>query len=251
MTRILITGHSRGLGAALARSALRRGAEVWGLARRPLSPPPAAAPGLFRESPIDLRDLAALHGLVASPPFREWCAHDRTFVLVNNAGVLGPVGPVGRLDEEAIAHAVALDLVAPLVLTNAFVRATKNAADRRVVHVSSGAARHPVAGWAVYCACKAALDHHARTAAAEGVRGLRIASVAPGVIDTDMQAEVRGLDPENFPESPRFHELHRRGLLVAPEDAAERFLDYVLSDAFGAETAVDLRRLSDGVGERG
>ncbi len=249
--RVLITGHSRGLGAALARGVLARGGAVWGLSRRPLSPPPVTEPDRFFETALDLRDLPALLRFVAPPPLRDWFAGADTAVLVNNAGVLGPVGPPGRLEEEGIESAVALDLVVPLLLTSSFVRATEGCPDRRVVHVSSGAARHPVAGWSVYGPCKAALDHHARTVAADSVPGLRIASVAPGVLDTDMQAEVRDLDPSRFPESRRFHDLHRQGLLVPPADAAGRFLDYVLSDAFGEEAAVDLRRLPGRDARRG
>jgi NAD(P)-dependent dehydrogenase (short-subunit alcohol dehydrogenase family) len=243
--RFLITGHSRGLGAALAREALARGGAVWGLARRSLSPPPGVGPERFRETAIDLGDLTRLVRVLEDLDLETWLAGSAMVVLINNAGLLGPVGPPERLAATEIVRAAAVDFVAPLVLTSVFARVTVGLPDRRVAHVSSGAARRPLAGWSVYGAVKAGLDQHARTAAVDASAGWRIASVAPGVIDTDMQTEVRGLDPAVFPERRRFLDLAREGLLVSPEVAAQRFLDYVTSDVFGREPTIDLRSLGE------
>jgi benzil reductase ((S)-benzoin forming) len=239
--RVLITGHSRGFGAALAREVLARGGAVWGLSRRPLADPPAGVDGRFLETAIDLAATEELEKALARLSLEDWFGGSDPAVLVNNAGVLGPVDVRGGLEEGAVRRATTLDLVVPIVLTGVFLRVTAGSRDRRVAHVSSGAGRRAVRGWAVYGACKAALDHHARTLAAEGRARFRIASVAPGILDTDMQAEIRRLDPDSFPERDRFVGLHREGRLVAPSVAAARFLDHVLSDAFGEETIVDLR----------
>jgi NAD(P)-dependent dehydrogenase (short-subunit alcohol dehydrogenase family) len=122
--------------------------------------------------------------------------------------------------------------------------ASPAASDRRIVHISSGAARNPYPGWSIYCATKAALDHHARAVVLDNNRALRVSSVAPGVVDTDMQAEIRGTGLEHFPLREKFDDLKRNGQLSTPADAARKVLDYALSDTFGDSPVVDVRDLS-------
>jgi benzil reductase ((S)-benzoin forming) len=99
----------------------------------------------------------------------------------------------------------------PLMLASAVATASVSAGDRRIVHISSGAGRTAYPGWSIYCATKAALDHHARTVVLDANRALRICSVAPGVIDTGMQAEIRGSGEEKFPLREKFEEDAHRG----------------------------------------
>jgi hypothetical protein len=136
-----------------------------------------------------------------------------------------------------------LNVGAPLMLSCAFAEASKQASDRRIAHVSSGAARNAYAGWSVYCATKAALDHHARAVALGNEPGLRIATIAPGVVDTAMQAALRDTDKAAFPSRDKFVELERSGQLTPPQQAAEKLTDYLLSSRFGEAATVDLRAL--------
>ena len=107
---------------------------------------------------------------------------------------------------------------------------------------ASGAGSSAYAGWSVYCASKAALDHHARAVALDRTPGLRIASIAPGVIDTDMQAEIRATSDDRFPDRHRFEALKRDGKLRLPDDAARELVDALLAPDFGEEPVADLRR---------
>ena len=75
-------------------------------------------------------------------------------------------------------------------------------------------------------------------------RALRICSVAPGVIDTDMQGEIRGSGKEKFPLREKFEELKRNGQLVSPEQCATQLIDFALSDAFGREPVADIRQIT-------
>jgi NAD(P)-dependent dehydrogenase (short-subunit alcohol dehydrogenase family) len=164
-------------------------------------------------------------------------------LLVNNAGLVSPIGPPGGQGAAAVMQAVALNVAAPLALADAWVAATAGVPDRRIVHISSGAARNAYAGWSVYCATKAALDMHARAVQLDAVAGLRIESLAPGVVDTGMQAHIRATDASQFPLVGRFQGLHRDGALQSPSDVARRLLHHVLGGAFGAEAVRDLRDL--------
>lgn len=242
MTAAIVSGHSRGLGAALAAELLQRGVSVLGLARAGNAALAAQFPARFEQVALDLADCAALAQWLDGPALARFAGGHARVLLANVAGSLQPVGPVEGLDTRRIAAAVALNVAAPLMLTSALVAATP-ASERRVVHVSSGAARKPYVGWSVYCATKAALDHHARALALEGRADLRVCSLAPGVLDTAMQAEVRASSAEDFPMRERFVELQRSGSLVDPAVAAKQLVDYWFSDDFGTDPVADLRDL--------
>jgi benzil reductase ((S)-benzoin forming) len=245
-TVAIITGHTRGLGAALADRLLSLDIDVLAISRSRNAALASRHAGKLTEIALDLSDLAALERLLASDTLQKFFADanaDRA-LLVNNAGLLAPVGSLADQDAGAVARAVSVNVAAPMMLAAAFaaIAAQGSAvADRRILHVSSGAARNAYPGWSVYCATKAALDHHARAVALDGNAGLRICSVAPGVVDTDMQAEIRGIGLERFPMRERFDALKRDGQLATPEQSARKLADYLLSDAFGNAPTADVR----------
>jgi benzil reductase ((S)-benzoin forming) len=248
----ILTGHSRGLGAALVQDLLAQGCSVIGLSRRPLadSVAPFAQPGVtFDQIALDLSDLDRLERLLADDCLGKPVREADQAILINNAGLLSPVGIVGEQSPTQIAQTVAVNVGAVLMLTNWFVKASQGCSDRRVVQISSGAARSAYAGWSVYCATKAALDHHARCLAVESAQpgalasGLRICSLAPGVIDTDMQAQVRASELCAFPMRPKFDELKASGGLAKPSDVSQKLCRVLFSDAFGQDPVADLRSI--------
>ena len=243
MIHAIVTGHSRGLGHALAADLLARGARVLGLARTGHAGLLAAYPDQLQQVTLDLSDTTALAAWLGSGALPAWLAGAHTVLLINNAGLVKPIAPLGRQGGQAIADAVALNVAAPLMLSDALVPASPGCADRRIAHISSGAGRNAYAGWSVYCATKAALDMHAQAAAQDGVPGLRVASIAPGVVDTAMQADIRASSEADFPQRGRFEALQREGQLATPADVAQRLLDYVLSPAMGGQAVADLRSL--------
>lgn len=241
--KAIVTGHSRGLGQALALSLLERGAEVLGLARSADD----GLPDRILQYAVDLTSPDAVAAVLAADgPVAAFLAKagDGPVLLINNAGTVAPMGPAGTLEGSEIARAIALNVTAPLMLADAFVALTAQAADRRVLHISSGAGRKAYPGWSVYCAGKAALDHHAMSVAADDRPHLRIASVAPGVVDTDMQATMRAMPADRFALRQRFVTLKETGGLTPPAEAAGRLVDYLLSPRFGSQPLADLRDLS-------
>jgi len=189
-------------------------------------------------------------GPEAAPRLEAWLrrqnadAYERA-VLINNAGLLGPVGPIDLGQVDVLAAVVRVGLEAPLLLTAAFLRVTRPwRAQRRVLNVSSGAGRSAIAGWAAYCAVKAGLDHFSRVAALDEApleNPARIVSLAPGIIDTDMQLAARSADPARFPDQPRFKEFKESGQLASVDDAAARLLAFLDRDDFGSKPVADVR----------
>jgi len=250
MNHAIITGHSRGVGAALAELLLTQGFAVLGLARQRNAGLKAAFGERLIEVPLDLADTPGLIDWLAAGHLQKFLADATCAYLINNAGLLQPVGPLGTQDPLAIARSIAVNVTAPMLLANAFAAAAPAGFERRVeqriLHISSGVGRRPCAGWSVYSATKSALDMHARSAALDQLPALRVASIAPGVIDTDMQIEIRASDPAKFPPLAQFHALKRDHLLSSPADCAAKLIRYLLADDFTNGAIVDVRDMPDG-----
>ena len=239
--RCVLTGHSRGLGAGMLQVLLEAGFEVMGISRHTLNPPFSPTAQKLTEKTLDLSDASAVDHWLASGGLHRFLHNSSQALLINNAGRVGPIAPAGLQGSLPIAASIALNVSAPLMLSDAFIAATAHCADRRILHVSSGAGRSAYPGWSVYCASKAALDHHARAVAAEATPGLQICSLAPGIIDTDMQAEIRNTQASLFPMKQKFDELKKQGLLSSPEETASALIHYLLGNSFGRQVCEDLR----------
>jgi hypothetical protein len=241
--KAILTGHSRGLGAAIATDLLGRGIPVLALSRRRHAHLGTDFPKLLEEVEIDLADSSVLEHWLKGEKLRHFIRDAKTLLLINNAGMLQPVGPMETQEIADIARAVSLNVAAPLMLTAALA-AQRGDAALRAIHISSGAGRNPYAGWNIYCATKAALDHHARAVAQDNSPHLRLVSLAPGIIDTDMQAEIRASTPEKFPLHDRFVALKRDGELAKPADATRKLVIYLIGDSFGQQPVADLREIT-------
>lgn len=243
MNLYLVTGHTKGLGLALAAQlGAEKDVELVAIGRAPDGP--IAGGAQFHADLADARALAAAFDRV------EARVRGRRYgkaVLVNNAGVITPVGRVDRIDPEELERSLAVNLVAPMLLMRRFLAATAALAPvRRVINISSGAARRPIFGWGAYCAAKAGLDMATRVAALEAQAagtGIEVVSLAPGVIDTPMQGTVRGAAAEDFADVERFREMKRKGELRDAAAVAADILRLERSGKLFAEPVADLRTL--------
>jgi benzil reductase ((S)-benzoin forming) len=239
MNHFFITGTSRGIGKALAELLLEDPQNrVTGLARGC-----SISHERYTHVTVDLADLAQVRGWKF--PAVE---NAERLVLVNNAGAIGEVSYSGRQDEEAVIRAYHVNLVTPTLLTNAFLKAYEgNAASQVILNVSSGAASSPIDGWSVYCATKAGLDHFTRTVHEElkisGKANVRVFSVAPGVVDTAMQSEIRSADPGNFSRLDHFQGLKSGGQLAAADLTARKYVSILVNPDEFPETIFSLRNL--------
>ncbi len=244
----VVTGASRGLGAAMAEQLLLPGHQLLCISRRDGAALAAKASSLSVALEQWTADLA--HGAAVAERLHAWLAQIdgaafTSVTLINNAAMLTRITPLADSDAAELATAMRINLEAPMLLTAAFLNATSNwPAARRVLNISSGLGRRAMASQAPYCAAKAGLDHLTRCVALdEALRpnGARIVSIAPGVIDTDMQAHLRAAEPAGFPDQANFKQLKANGQLTSSADAAARLLAYLARPDFGSAPVADVR----------
>ena len=250
MTRHLtiLTGASRGMGLALAEQLLAPDATLLCISRH--ANPALAEHAALRQAILTqwTQDLADAVG--AAQRLRDWlggldAAQFASVTLINNAGVIPTVAPLDQSDPIELAHALRVGLEAPMALCSAFLSATRTwQVPRKVLNISSGLGRRAMASQAAYCAAKAGMDHFTRCMALdEALRpnGARVCSLAPGVIDTDMQVQLRQSDPLRFPDRASFAGLHERCQLSTPAQAAAQLLGYLRQPGFGDKPVADVR----------
>ena len=220
---VIITGASSGLGLALAQTV----------------PFPATVVDVSRSGPPDDGVEHIEADLAEAASWEEVGAEMRRLVseldpgravLIHAAGTLTPIGFAGEVDTNAYAANVVLNSASGQVLGHMFLEAVRGRqGEFDVVMISSGAARSVYPGWSSYGAGKAALDQWVRNVGSEQKErgGVRVSSIAPGVVATAMQEQIREMGERDFPDVERFHELHEEGELAAPEDAARRIWDAI------------------------
>lgn len=233
---LIVTGASSGIGRAVAEVAAAEGWEVASCSRRP-------GPG--RHLPADLSDPAEW------PRVAQWfdeLVRERAWSrigFVHAAATLEPIGFAGEVDAAAYAANVVLNSASPQVLGDAFLRSMASVeAPGVLIQISSGAATNARAGWTSYGAAKAAVDQWVRAAGLEQeARGgrVRVLSVAPGVVATDMQARIRATPDRDFPGVARFVQLHEQGQLRDPRAVARQLLALATDDGVANGAVLDLR----------
>jgi NAD(P)-dependent dehydrogenase (short-subunit alcohol dehydrogenase family) len=248
----ILTGASRGMGAAMAEQLLQPDRTLLCISRRAnpqLAAQAAAAGTTLEQWTLDLAEPApAAVRLAAWLQALDVEAFDSA-TLINNAAAIPRIVPLEEADAAELSSALRVGLEAPLLLTGAFLHATlawraRRARECRVLNISSGLGRFAMASQASYCAVKAGLDHFSRSVAldqASAAHPARIVSLAPGVIDTDMQLQLRSGDPKHFPDLGRFLQLKATGQLDSPAAAAAKVLAFLRRPDFGEKPVADVR----------
>lgn len=235
---VVITGASSGLGLALARS-VPFPATVVDVSR---SGPPD---GGFSHIPADLSDPSTWYKVGAEMTRLVEEQEPERAVFIHSAGTLTPIGFAGEVDTDAYTANVILNSASGQVLGHKFLEAVR---DRKgvfdLVMITSGAATNPYAGWSSYGAGKAALDQWVRSVGLEQSSrgGVRVSAIAPGVLATAMQEEIRETSGHDFPKVDRFHGLHDDGVLIPPAESARRIWE-AIEHGIESGSVVDVRTI--------
>ena len=219
----ILTGASRGMGLAMAEQLLQPGALLLCISRKSNASLDALAAqrgATLEQWQADLADAAPVAARLSAWLQAQDPAALQSATLINNAGVLSALAPLRDGQSADLANALRVGLEAPLLLCAAFLGATRNwTAPRKVLNFSRS------------LAMEEALQAH----------GAKVCALAPGVIATDMQVQLRSADPQSFPDLANFQALHERGMLSSPADAAARILAFLAQPDFGAEPVADVR----------
>jgi len=244
----ILTGASRGMGLAMAEQLLQPGALLLCISRQSnasLDTLAAQRGAKLEQWQADLADAAQVATRLVAWLHAQNPAVLQSATLINNAGVISALAPLRDGQSADLANALRVGLEAPLLLCAAFLDATRHwTVPRKVLNISSGLGRRAIASSASYCAAKAGMDHFSRSLAMEEalqVNGAKVCSLAPGVIATDMQVQLRSADPLAFPDIGNFQAMHERGMLSSPVEAAARILAFLERPDFGAEPVADVR----------
>ena len=244
----VLTGASRGLGLAMAQQLMQPGNSLLCISRHANAS--LAQTAAQADIPLTQWTHDLIDGEAVSHRLQDWLALQgaeafSSATLINNAGMIPAITPLSSAHPAELARALRVGLEAPMQITSRFLHATRDwGVPLKVLNISSGLGRRPMASQSAYCAAKAGLDHFTRCLAldeAQREHGARVCALAPGVVDTDMQVELRGATAALFPDQPRFEKLKTQGLLTSSEEAARQVLAYLARADFGSQSVADVR----------
>ena len=210
----IISGASRGLGLDLARHLIDAGHEVINLSR---SEGPRI--GGMTHFSMDLNELQSIGEIFRYALASVDLVACEEINLINNAAVIYPLGRVEDLDPQEVAMNININLTSVILMCGQFLRITEGVSGRRtVVNVTSGVARNPKTDWAPYSAAKAGVENLSETIRRENGSNLRVVDFNPGIMDTDMQADIRRGDFDGVED---FHKYHAEGALRSTRIVAD------------------------------
>ena len=232
---VLITGHSSGLGRALAENYLEKGKQVWGISRRALDRNDLN----LVQIEADLSDLAALKSSLNDA---EDILAEKTQIVFLNAATLGPIGPMSKITQQDIQTVMNTNIWGNKVILDWLIE--KKIAPRQIILISSGAALSANYGWGPYALSKSSLNMLGKLYSQEMVN-THIISLAPGYVDTAMQEKLRAVDANSFPSMKPLHEAQGTTLMPSAEDAAREIISHVDGlRKYPTGTFVDLRHVT-------
>lgn len=173
--------------------------------------------------------------------------------LINNAGIIGPVNPFYECQADELIKNIQVNLLAPMILQSEFVKVCHDLVGRnsgdvelRILNISSGAASSAIPGWSAYCSSKAGVDMFTNCAV-EDLQGIdsqiKVVALAPGIVDTDMQVEIRSSKESEFSLVNQFRGYQENGQLLKPEFVGEKIVEFIFSEGFGNESVTRINQI--------
>ena len=225
----LITGTSSGIGKALAKLLLSENYLVFGYSRTN-----QIENKNFTFTKIDLSNMEEVQKLrfpnidVASD-----------LLLVNNAATIGSILPIHKKKNEEILREYNLNIISPTLLSRKFINNYAN--NKLLINISSGAANKPIPSWSTYCATKSGLDMLTRVIHKEKHENLKIFSIHPGVVNTNMQEEIRKSDANFFPIKQQFIDYYNKNELFSVDSVALKIFQIIAKNENFNEIILNLR----------
>lgn len=241
MSYAIVTGVSRGLGAAIAELLLEAGIHVIGISRtgnEHLCKVAKDYNRIYKHYACDLskpEEVEKSIDLILDEVFKT---DPSTLYLINNAAVVTPVNQAMKVKESELIDHMRVNMLAPMILTNRCLKKVE-ASDAYfiAVQLTSGAAVNPLFGWSAYSSSKAAITMYTKAVALEQQQldtGNKIIAFDPGMMDTPMQEVIRTSSYEAFREVDRFKKYKEESMLQNPSYVAGILVD-LLTDEVNLE----------------
>lgn len=230
----IVTGVSRGLGKAIVEELIERNEKIIGIGRTHSFNHPN-----FSFLHCDLSDPKTIETL-KFPEFQG------KVTLINNAGIIGEIKRISDQTTSDLENVFNVNVVSPMHLLQRIYAKVESKNEFTLVNISSGAANRSIPSWANYCASKAALNMLTETFYLEELeKGNHptVYAVAPGVIDTDMQVQIRSTEKQHLSSLENFVEFKNSDSLFSPKTAALRLLK-LLKKPFEGQINQDLRNVT-------
>ncbi|WP_299104401.1 (S)-benzoin forming benzil reductase [uncultured Tenacibaculum sp.] len=239
MNIIFITGGSKGIGLGLVKKYAAEGHKVYSISRS------ITDIENVTQISVDLSDVKATHHAFKMLFDELDTIEISSITLVNNAGRLGTISNLENIATDDIAKTIQLNTTTPLVLNSLFIKLTqKLSCKKQIINISSGAATNPYEGWSIYCTSKAAIDMMTKAIAAEQndlENGVKCVSLYPGVVDTNMQTQIRSTDKADFKNLQRFIDLKENNELYTPEYVANTIYTIDTTNYLDSGAIFDIR----------
>ena len=240
MNVLIITGGSKGIGKAIAKKYSDEKYSVFSISRSKTVGVP------YQQIEADLSNtsetISAIHSVFSELELNTISS----ITLINNAGSLGEINALGKIESAKIAQTIQLNTITPLVFSNEFIKFTSHLnCKKQIISISSGAAINPYAGWSVYCTSKAAIEMMTKTIALEQKNlsdGVKAIAIKPGVVDTNMQTKIRNVSETAFKNVNRFKELKKNNELYSPEFVADRIFETDAKNLLENGDIIDIRK---------
>lgn len=220
MIQYIITGTTNGIGKGL-KDLLEKDSEasIIGVSRSS-----AESKSSYTHIQLDLSDISAVKDF-NMPAISE---NITKVVLINNAGILGNIKKIGQNSLENIENVMNVNYTSLMILTEKFVNAYQDLnLEKTIINISSGASKGPYSSWSNYCSSKAAVEMYSRVLNLEQQEQefpVKCFAIAPGVVDTNMQKQIRSTDKKDFENIDKFIDLHNNNELYNNEDVARELI---------------------------
>lgn len=229
---VIITGTSQGLGKAFFDHFSRQDYAIFAIARRFLPEQHELQQKDPHKYILELQDLAKLGSRTLNKLKRVLKNSElEQLVFINNAGIIDPIGTVGNLDEAALKKSIAVNLTAPLLITNCLFSDALDYRQVTIINISSGAATTPIEGWPAYCTVKAGVKMFFDVLKVQNLKNPKVTveNIDPGIIDTGMQASIRSSSSEQFPFVEKFRKYKEENMLQSAGEVASKIVSKIIN----------------------
>lgn len=220
---VIITGVSKGIGKALAEAYLNQGVKVIGIGRKNTLEHENYE---FHEADLSIHDQV----LLLLPLIKMWAQNEKELTFIHNAGVIGEINRFSTKSNDT-AKVFQINVFSGIEIAHTILQNRPKDRTFNCIFMSSGAGKRPVPSWSAYCSSKAAVDLFLQTVYQEeielGRTHFRCHSISPGVVDTDMQAEIRRTREADFSSRNTFKSYYDRLELENPRSVAKKIVQFL------------------------